>query len=61
LACASSFAERAMQVALLVAMLGFLGALLSLFLRGATGTHEALLAKTIMLNLCGWLLASLIR
>jgi hypothetical protein len=50
-----------MQVALLVALLGFLGALLSLFLRGATGTHEALLAKTIMLNLCGWLLASLIR
>jgi hypothetical protein len=55
------FAERAMQVALLVALLGFLGALLSLFLRGPTGTHEALLAKAIMLNLCGWLLASLIR
>ena len=55
------FAERAMQAALLIALCGFLGALLSLFLRGPTGTHEALLAKAIMMNLCGWLLASLIR
>ncbi len=54
-------AERTMRVALLIALFGFLVALLSLFLRGPTGTHEALLAKAIMVNLCGWLLASLLR
>ena len=54
------FATRARHAAWLITLLGFLGAMASVFQRVDVATHEALLAKALMLTLCGGLLVFLI-
>ncbi len=54
------FSTHATHAAWLITLLGLLGAMMSVFLRVDVATHEALLAKALMVTLCGGLLVLLI-
>lgn len=54
------FSKGAIHAVRLITLLGFLGAMVSLFMRVDVATHEALTAKAIMLTLCGGLLVFLL-